>query len=256
MPYIGVGLSTLIALFFAVHAVRHRQELYWLFILFFFPFLGSVVYFFAIYLPSSRLERGAKRAANVAVSAAIKALDPKRELREAREAFDYTPTAQNQIRLANALLDAGQADEAADNFEACLKGPFASDPEIRVSAATACLNSKRYAQAQAHLSTLQARHANFRPERVALLVARTLAALGDHDAAKAAFEAALQRHGSFEVRAEYAIWAAQSGERDTAEALKVELDRTMQRWTKHSRELNATLVRRLNSAFQSIGKPA
>jgi len=57
-----------------VHAVRTRQNSYWLFILFAFPLLGSVAYFFGIYLPHSRLERGALKV----VSAAVRAIDPQR----------------------------------------------------------------------------------------------------------------------------------------------------------------------------------
>jgi hypothetical protein len=59
MPFAGLGLHVVLALICAIHVVRTRQQLYWLFILFAFPLLGSIVYFFAIYLPSSRIERGA-----------------------------------------------------------------------------------------------------------------------------------------------------------------------------------------------------
>ena len=141
MPFIGLGLHVLVALFFAVHAMRSRQQMYWLIILFSFPLLGSIVYFFAIYLPNSRLEYGARKV----VAAAAKSIDPTRELREARTDFEYTPTAQNQMRLASALLEAGVAEEAARNYEACLKGPFASDREIKFCAARAFVESGRYA---------------------------------------------------------------------------------------------------------------
>src|SRR5690242_11183236 len=147
MPFVGLGLHILVAIFFAIHVVRSGQQMYWLIILFSFPLLGSIVYFVAVYLPNSRLERGARKA----VSIAAKALDPTRELREARAAFDYTPTAQNQMRLAAALLDAGQAEEAATNYEACLKGPFASDLDMRWGAAQAWLACGRHAQAASQL---------------------------------------------------------------------------------------------------------
>ena len=103
MEIFGIGLNILVALFFAVHVVRNGQPLYWLLILFIFPLLGSLVYFFAIYLPNSRLPQGARKVASVAVQV----FDPHRELREARAAYDYTPTAQNQMRLASAQLEAG-----------------------------------------------------------------------------------------------------------------------------------------------------
>lgn len=248
MPFLGLGLHVLIAIYFAVHAVRSGQQMYWLIILFSFPMLGSVVYFLVIYLPNSRLEHGARKA----VAAAARTLDPTRELREARAAFDYTPTAQNQMRLARALLEAGSADEAATNYEACLKGPFAADPEIKFCAARAFVESGRHARAVAHLEEIRAVNPQFRAEQVSLLIARSLAGAGRSADARQEFEAAAQRFGSFEVRVEYAIWALTAGDHATADALQAELDKTMKHWSRHTRELNMDLVRRLNAARSAV----
>lgn len=43
MPFAGLGLHVILALICAVHAIRTRQNMYWLFILFGFPLLGSLV---------------------------------------------------------------------------------------------------------------------------------------------------------------------------------------------------------------------
>jgi hypothetical protein len=103
MPFAGLGIVYLaLAITCAIHAVRSGQPMYWLFVVFAFPLLGSVIYIFAVWLPRSRLERGAMKA----VSAAVHAIDPTREVREARADFDDAPTAQNQMRLAAALLEA------------------------------------------------------------------------------------------------------------------------------------------------------
>ena len=174
MPFVGIGLHVLIALFFAIHAVRSGQQLYWLIILFMFPAFGSIVYFVVVYLPDSRLQSGARRA----VAVAARTLDPTRELREARAAFEYTPTAQNQMRLAAALLASGAAEEAATNYEACLKGPFASDLEIQLLAARAFLDSGRGGRAVERLQAIRQADAGFRAEQVSLLLARALQADG------------------------------------------------------------------------------
>ncbi|HEY8101105.1 MAG TPA: tetratricopeptide repeat protein [Burkholderiaceae bacterium] len=250
MPIVGLGLHIFVALFFAIHAVRTGQPLYWLLILFSFPLLGSIAYFLVVFLPSSRIERGAKSV----VRAAVKALDPSRELRDARDAFEYTPTAQNQMRLAAALLEAGQVDEAADNYEACLKGPFATDMEIRFGAARACMESKRFAQAISHLQTIRAGAPTFRVEQVSILLARAFGAAGRNAEAKSEFESVVERFGSFEARAEYAIWAASTGDRETLTRLKTEIDQTTKRWGRNTRELNAPLLRRLSAALDAAGK--
>jgi len=249
MTFLGIGVHVLVALFFAVHAMRSGQPMYWIFVLFSFPLLGSIVYFLAIYLPNSRLEHGARKV----VAAAARTLDPTRELREAKAAFDYTPTAQNQMRLALAQLEAGAAEEAANNYEACLQGPFANDKEIRFCAARAFVESGRFASAITHLKEIRASDANFRAEQVCVLLGRALAGAGQGAAAKAEFEAAGARYSSFAVQAEYAIWALTAGESTTAERLLGELEDTMKRWNKHTRELNQPLIRRINAA-RAIGQ--
>ena len=247
MPFFGLGLHVLIALFFAVHAMRSGQQMYWLFVLFSFPLLGSIVYFLVIYLPNSRLDQGARKV----VAAAAKTLDPTRELRDARAAFEYTPTAQNQMRLAGALLESGQALDAAQNYDACLKGPFASDLEIRLGAARAYFACQRFGEAIAHLEFIRQVNTGFRAEQVSLLLAQALGMAGRQTEARAEFESAIARFGSFESRAEYAIWAASSGDTPTAARLHVELERAMERWNRHTRELNRPLLRRLSAAVEA-----
>ncbi len=246
MPLLGLGLHVLIALFFAIHAMRSGQQMYWLFVLFSFPLLGSIVYFLVIYLPNSRLDHGARRV----VAAAAKSLDPTRELRDAHAAFDYTPTAQNQMRLASALLESGHALEAARNYAACLKGPFASDLEIRLGAARSYYACERFNEAITHLEFIRKTNADFRAEQVSLLLAQALGGAGRKPEACAEFESTVARFGSFESRAEYAIWAGTSGDTPTAARLRVELERTMQHWNRHTRELNRPLLHRLSAAVE------
>ena len=95
MYVFGIGLHIVAAIFFAVHAIRTNQPMYWLFLLFLFPGLGSIVYAIAVWLPEMRSHRGVRRA-----GAKVKQLlDPGRELREATEANQLSPSVGNQLRL-------------------------------------------------------------------------------------------------------------------------------------------------------------
>lgn len=252
MPIVGFGLYFALAIFCAVHVVRTGQPLYWLMILFAFPIVGSVVYFVAVYLPNSRLQRSALKA----VSAAAKAIDPQREVRAAQAAFDETPTAQNQMRLAAALLDVGDAPAAARAYEACMAGPFARDPEIRLGAARACVECQRYADALRYLEPLRREQSDFQPEQVALLLARSLAGTSRNAEARAEFAEAESRYGTFEAKAEYAIWAYAIGDRLTSARLQAELEKIASRWSPLTRELNEPSLRRLQAARELAAKPA
>jgi hypothetical protein len=244
MPFVGLQIHVVIAIFCAIHAVRSRQQMYWLFILFAFPLLGSLVYIFAVYLPRSRFERSAMKA----VSAAVKIMDPKREVREARLAFEEAPTAQNQMDLAGALLEVGEAEAAAQHYEACLKGPFAADPEIRFGAGRACVECERYADALRYLEPLCEELPDFRSEAVALLLARALAATSRAPEVSQAFESAVARFDTYEAKAEYAIWAYAQGDTATSERLHADLEKIAKRWNPMSRALNGPVVRRLETA--------
>ena len=244
MQVFGIGIHILIAIFFAVHAVRTRREMYWLLVLFLFPLLGSVVYFFAVFLPSTRLDHSAARAGRALQAS----LDPGREVREAQRAFELTPTAHNQMRLAQALLETGQAAQAAGQYDACLQGPFARDAELRLGAARARLASGNAAGSIALLEALRAEQPGFRPEQTGILLGQAYAAAGRQDEAGSQFAAAAQRFGSLEARAELAIWALANGKPQVADPELQEIERTRKHMPAHSRKLNAELFRRVDAA--------
>lgn len=248
MPIFGISLHVIVALFFAVHAVRTQQNMYWLLILFLFPAIGSAVYFFAIYLPSLRQSRGA-RAATRAITQIV---DPNRAVREARVNFDRAPTVAHRMRLAAALLDAGNAAEALTHYRAAASGPFASDPALLDGLARAQFATGDVSAARETLEKLFAVHpfARQQPDP-ALLYARALAALGSPDT-RAAFEAALASARDAAPRCLYADWlAAQANDADRARARELYADivHDAKHWPRHAREHNSEWLQRAQSAL-------
>jgi hypothetical protein len=237
MPFIGLGVHFLVALFFGVHAMRTGRNMYWLIILFSFPLLGSIVYFFVEYLPHSRLDRGINKAAG----AAMKLLDPEREYREATAAFELTPTAQNKIRLAKAALDRGNAQEAVGHYQDALRGPFAGDPELLFGLASALLCqeiSASSARAVEVVQQLRTAHPDYRKDEVALLAARAFAGGGRTADAAAAFEHALATYNNVETRARYIAWLAAQGDLTQASHHLDDLLKAAGHWSPHARTIN------------------
>lgn len=153
MPLIFL-LSIAIAIFFAVHVIRTGQEMYWLFILLVFPFLGSVVYALAIYLPSLR---NSSRAQKVTKNL-IRTVDPGRDVREARERLMDVPSVQNRLKLAQTLLAANEFAEAEEHFSGMLSGLHADDPDILLGLAEAQLGSGKPSAALESLTHLRSAH--------------------------------------------------------------------------------------------------
>jgi len=244
----GIGLHVIVAIFFAVHAVRTHQNMYWLLLLFLFPGLGSVVYFFAIYLPGLRQTRGAQ----VAKRAINQIVDPGRAVREARQAFDRAPTVEHRMRLGATLLDAGNPGEALEHYEAAANGPFASDPALLEGLARAQLATGRHAEAQATLEKLFAANPRARDQsEPSLLYARTLAALGA-PGARDAFERALTNASDVAARCLYADWLAKqsdTADRERAKSLYSEIVHDARHWPRHAREHNREWLQRAQTAL-------
>src|ERR1700709_85586 len=232
MRIFGISLYVIIAVFFAVHAVRSQQNMYWLLILFLFPGLGSAVYFFVIYLPSLRQSRGA-RTATRAISQLV---DPNRAVREARTDFDRAPTVAHRMRLGAALLDAGNAAEALEHYQAAVSGPFSTDPALLQGLARAQFASGNASATQATLEKLFAANPLARPQsEPALLYARALATIGA-PGARAAFEMALTSASDAAPRCLYADWLAarpDEADRQRARELYAEIVHDARHWPRH-----------------------
>jgi hypothetical protein len=243
MPIFGISLYVIIALFFAVHAVRNQQNMYWLLILFLFPGLGSLVYLFVVFLPSLRQSTGA-RAATRAISQIV---DPNRAVREARMDFDRAPTVAHRMRLAAALLDAGNAAEALEHYQAAVSGPFSSDPGLLQGLARAQFANGDASGTQQTLEKLFSVDAIARQQPgPALLYAQALAAMGA-PGTRAAFETALTCASDAAPRCLYADWlAAQPDEADRQRArdLYADIVHDARHWPRHAREHNSEWLAR------------
>lgn len=253
MPYFfGIGLHVIVAIYFAVHAVRHGQNVYWLFVLFAFPMFGSLVYFVAVYLPSLRQSRGAY----VAARAITQFVDPNRALRESRAEFDRAPTVANRMRLGAALLEAGNPQEAIEHYQAAANGPFADDSALLLGLARAQFELERYAAAQTTLTRLFAADPLARAKaEPALLYARALAALGA-PGTRAAFESALGCASDAAPRCLFADWLAaqpDKADRKRATALFQEIVQDGKHWPRYARDHNREWLQRAQAALSTMG---
>ena len=234
MPYFGLGLHVLVALCFAVHAVRSGQDRYWLMILFMFPLLGSVVYAFAIWLPEQRHSRHGR----ALVGNVRRMLDPGRELREAQDAFDTSATTDNRLRLADALLDADRAGDALPLYRAALSGVHREDPHLQVKLAHALLEAGEPAQARQLLDELIAKRPDFRSPEGHLAYARAVAAQGDRAKAKEEFDTLVGYSSGFEAHARYAECLIGWGELGRARELCAQAQAKARRLPAYARKMH------------------
>ncbi|MDR2690487.1 MAG: hypothetical protein LBB76_12130 [Azoarcus sp.] len=250
MPLLGIGLHVVIALFFAIHAIKSRQNSSWVYILFGFPLLGSIVYFFAVFLPEIRQSR----MGYVAARAITSIIDPARELRMAQKAFELTPTVGNRIRLATALLEAGKPASALEQYQQAASGPFSTDPELLMGMARTWLALDDSAHSLATIEKLHSQYPQYRQHAAtALLYARALAGTNSADT-RAAFDVALTVGEGQEVKCRYADWLTaqdEGGDRDKARALYEDVISDSRYWnTRYSKLINRPWLQHARQALE------
>ncbi|GAB3368693.1 tetratricopeptide repeat protein [Lysobacter rhizosphaerae] len=250
MPILGLGLHVVIAIFFAMHAVRSGQERYWLMILFAFPGLGSLVYALTVWLPSMRYTRHG----HALVRGVKQVLDPTRELRRAQEAFEDSATTDNRLRLADALLASGRASEAVPQYQSALRGIHSDDPDIQVRLARALLESGHATHARELLDELIHKRPGFRSQDGHITYACAAAAEGDRTRARSEFETLIGYASGFQAHVRYAEVLQGWGELDKARGLCEQVLSRARRMPGYARRLNKPELDRLKQLSAQLAK--
>lgn len=232
-------LSIAVAVFFAIHSVRSGQGLYWLFILFIFPFLGSLVYFFAIYLPSSRYSLAGYHIENKLRDV----LDPNRELREALTAFEISPTVDAHLRLADAYMNCGQPDKAIYHYQNALTHVYRNAPDILLRYANALFQTKQFSQAKETLEQLRTANPNYNSNEGHLLYTKILVELDEKQAAKEEFNSLLGYYPSLEAAVFYIATLIRWQAIDEAKQFADEISTRIKHLPKHAKQMNAQWIK-------------
>ena len=216
----GFLLSLVMAILLCWHAVKTGRDSMWLWIILMLQPIGGLVYIALNIVPDIFGGTTARRLS----AAARETLDPHREYREAKAAWEDTPTVRNQSRLATAAMHMGHFAEAEQLYQAAAQGVHADDPVLLLGRANALLELDRPAEALKVLEKLGDDAAHGRTPAAAMALGRAYDGLGRVQEADTAFQWAAERLPGFEGLARYAAFMARHGRRDEAREIVKELD--------------------------------
>jgi len=226
MPIIILTLAA--QLFCAYHVVSTGREKYWIGLIIMAPGLGCLIYLVTQIIPDAN-NSSASRSAKQGV---IKAIDPNRALREALQAFDMVESVDNRLRLADALYDLGQFQEAEPHLKVCLAGAHQYDPHILMRLASVQLELGAPAESLKLLDTLQDHNKNYQSEAGHLLYSRALEDAGDIEAALGSYAGLVDYATGEEARVRYGLLLKQSGQVSEARQVLEEVIKRVNRSTK------------------------
>ena len=215
MPYFLGAISFALFIGCIIHAIRNDRVVPWIFILFFLPGIGSLLYLFLEIVPrhvSARQSAALKRGVT-------KIADPNRELKAAKREVELVGSVDAKRKLAEEYIVRGDYEGAIDLLRSALAGVHSDDPAILFALARALVATEDGAGAQAALDELQATNPKFVSADAHLLYVRALELQDKDQEALQEYEKLARYFAGEEARCRYALLLQKSGEADRAREL-------------------------------------
>jgi len=214
-----------------IHAIVTQRYFPWLFVIFFLPLIGSLIYLAVEVAPSMAGARATRQLASGVRSAA----DPNRGYREAHRAVEMVGSVDAKRALAEEHMARGRYGDAVAVYEGALVGQFSEDPALLRGLARARLLSGDGAGAQTALDMLRkVDPATFSFDEQ-LLYARALELQGKDAEALAAYRKVVPIFPGEEARCRYAMLLQKTGAQDEARALFAEILKSLDGAPRHYR---------------------
>jgi hypothetical protein len=212
VPLLSI-LIWLVQLILIIHVLKSGRNRFWILILLFMPLIGGLAYLVIELLPEFSGSITGQRA----VRQVKHTLNPGAELRHHEAAWQQSPNVDNSRRYAEALLDAGRAEEAQDVIGQALTGMFATEPTLLLLRAKIEFADGQAARAAATLEDLQEHNPDFRSAEGHLLYARALEAENRVDEAIREYSSVSGYYPGVEARYRLALCLKANGSEKAAD---------------------------------------
>jgi hypothetical protein len=232
-----VAISIAIQILCAVHCVRGGRNSMWLMVIIFLSIPGCLAYAFFEILP----DFAGRREVRAAKAAAIRTLDPERQLRAAWDALDIVDTAANRTSLGDALAESGAWKEAASHYQAALAKLPLADRATQVKLARAQLEAGHSLAARKLLEGLPDSGSQSENDRTRLILARSLEACGETEQAMQIFADVGTRLPGSEAQCRLAALLISEGRKAEALPVLTEVERRVKRLSRLDRASEAEM---------------
>ena len=221
-PFISWVLLALQVLFI-FHAITNRRPIFWVFVIFFIPLLGVLIYFFVEVLPGLRVRR-------VSLEPVVESLrSQESRIKTRREQLAELDTLQNRVALAAELTRAERYREAEEVLAPARTGIYRDDPGLLYELAVLAFRQEKYQEARALLEQIDAMRSQAQQSKARTLLAQTHEHLGNPAEAERYYQEAMRTAISEEPRVKYAAFLLGHGRQEEARQLLEGVAKTYRR---------------------------
>jgi hypothetical protein len=194
-------ISILIQILIVIHIIKTGRSTTWIWVVVMLPLAGSVAYLVLEIIPDLMGTRTGRRAMhNIS-----KTINPNKDLNRAAIDLERADTVENNMRLADELLDRNQFIEAKEIYAKCLRGVHETDPVIMAGLAKAEFGLGDFIAAKNILDRLIETNPDYKNEYCHLLYARSLEILNDVSGAEHEYQVLVKYYSGPEAKFRYAL---------------------------------------------------
>lgn len=231
-----VGIA-LVQIACAVHVIRTGRNQVWIMVVMMLPLAGAAAYVLMEVLPGFQGNRHVRTAR----AKAIAAIDPERDLRDARDALGLVDSAHNRIAVADALSALDRHAESLPLYREALARAVGSDDRTKAKLARALFETADYDAAEALLGEIEEPRGISERDRLTMLRARILERRGKSREAIALYEDLATRVAGEEARCRLAGLLIETGQGERARPVLEEVEQRMKRLDRQQRAAEADM---------------
>lgn len=177
------------------HIYKHKNQFYWYIIIFLFPLIGGLAYFFIHILDQNKIDQASEQIGGT--------LTMKSKTAQMEEIAEFADTIQNKIRLAEAYMEEGQNKKAIDLLLSCKVGIHIDDEEINSKLLQAYFSNEDYKEVISLAQELE-NYKFFKNSQERIAYAWSLFEMERDEEARAIFEEMNIPNTNYQHRKEYA----------------------------------------------------
>jgi hypothetical protein len=227
------------------HAYQSHTDQKWYYLIIFVPYIGCFIYLYDAFY--------SRRSVTQVTEALKQAVSSNYKIDLLEKEAEFSNSATNNIRLADAYVEVGRTAEAVALYDGCRVGFLADDESLQRKLLKALYLNHEYEKVEA-LGKELANRKSFKDSEERIGLAWALHKLGKTDQAKQHFDDMNRSFTNYVNRQAYCDFLVATNNLPAAKALTSELAQEFEMMKGPERRVHRDIIRQVADMQQSLGK--
>lgn len=220
--------------FCVYHAIKNRNNYYWLFLIIFLPLVGCIIYLITQVYNKRDAENIQKEITSILV--------PTKKVKDLQKQIEFSDTYQNRVNLADAYFEMNDFKNAIVNYEVALNDNHQNNFDLIKQLATSYFKIQDYQTSISYSKRIK-KHNEFKRSRAQFIYGLSLEKMGQLDEAENELKQIDLRYSNYEERLVLSKFLLKRGKKAEARYLLKEIKTEANYMTKPNKRLyRATII--------------